>query len=384
MALNNAIEIKVKLPRKILIAYVRFPPIAFELKEAFESMGIEVRLFLASDIPVSFVHKKIFRRLTKWAWSLRLVKKGVGLFLDNPLRWENVAGDRLYKSYQDFQPDLVLFIQEPTYGNRGNKVLEKITVPKIGWNVEAYEEIERLKESSQFFDAYNLFNQNAVALLNKELIPAKYLCHAVNPKRFFPQPDCQPLYDICFVGNFSPWRDEVLNAALGVTSNVALYGPNWVGNRKSKIDPNILAAIHKGDAIIGEKLNTLFNSSKVVINVSRVRDSAGLNMRFFEVLAAGACLLTDTPPELERHFIPNRHLATFSNIDELKRNLTALLADPSLRQHIGVEGYKHVVANHTYLHLAEHFLLQFDALVHRENLPGLQANSLRPTYRDPE
>jgi glycosyltransferase involved in cell wall biosynthesis len=350
------------LPKKILIAYVRFPPIAFELKEVFEAMGIEVCVFLASDVPVSFVHKKVFRRLTKWAWSLRLVKKGVGLFLDHPLRWENVAGDRLYETYQVFQPDLVLFIQEPTYGNRGSKILERITAPKIGWNVEAYEEIERLKEGCQFFDAYNLFNQNAVAMLNKEQIPAKYLCHAVNPKRFYPLPKTQPLYDICFVGNFSPWRDEILNAALSVTRNVALYGPNWIGNRKSKIAPQMLAAIHKDNTILGEELNTLFNSSKIVINVARVRDSAGLNMRFFEVLATGACLLTDAPPELDRHFIKNTHLATFSDIEELKHNLAALLADSSLRKRIGVAGYEQVVANHTYQLLAEDFLLQFDAL----------------------
>lgn len=357
---------KITLPKKILIAYVRFPPIAFELKETFEAMGIEVRLFLASDVPVSFVHRKIFRRLTKWAWSLRLVKKGVGLFLDHPLRWENVAGDELYQAYQDFQPDLVLFIQEPTYGNRGSKVLNKIAAPKIGWNVEAYEEIERLKESCQFFDAYNLFNQNAVALLNKEQIQAKYLCHAVNPKRFYPLPNNQPSYDICFVGNFSPWRDEILDAALSVTSNVALYGPNWLGNRKSKIAPKELASIHKGDTIIGDELNALFNSSKVVINVSRVKDSAGLNMRFFEVLATGACLLTDAPPELDRHFIKNTHLATFSDIEELKLNLAALLANTPLRQNIGLAGCKQVVANHTYQHLAEHFLMQLDALTNRD------------------
>jgi len=352
-------------PKKILIAYVRFPPIAFELKEAFEEMGFEVHLFLASDIPVSWIHKKIFRRLTKWAWSLHLVKKGVGLFLDHPLRWENVAGDKLYQTYQDFNPDLLLFIQEPTYGNHGNKILKKITAPKIGWNVEAYEEIERLKEGAQFFDAYNIFNQNAAAVLNKENVATEYLCHAVNPKRFFPIIHTRPLYDVCFVGNFSGWRDEILNSALSVTNNIALYGPNWVGNRKSKIPPKTLSAIHKGDAITGEALNILFNASRVVINTSRVKESAGLNMRFFEVLASGACLLTDSPPEIERHFVNNTHLVTFKDLVQLRQNLTTLLADDTLRQDIGSAGYNLVVKSYTYQHLAKHFLRQYEAITNR-------------------
>lgn len=347
-------------PKKILIVYVRFPPIAFDLKDAFENMGIEVQLFLASDVPVGFVHKKIIRRLNRWAWSLRLVKKGVSLFVNHPLRWENIVADRLYQCYQDFQPELVFFIQEPSYGGHGKKILEKITAPKIGWYVESFDDVARLRDSSRFFNIYNLFSLKAVYLLKEEQIQTAYLCHAVNSERFYQLPNPQPLYDICFVGNFSPWRDEVLKAALSVSNNIALYGPNWLKIGKSKINGKALAAIHKGETIVGQDLNSLFNSTKVVLNVSRTRGSSGLNMRFFEVLATGACLLTDAPPELEQHFIGDKHLVTFNNLEELILKLKNLLNDSSLRKQIGQAGYQQVIAHYTYEHMAEHILLQYD------------------------
>lgn len=350
------------LPKKILIAYVRFPPIALDLQEAFENMGIEVQSFLASDVPISFFHKKIIRRLNKWAWSLRLVQKGVSIFIDHPLRWENIAADRFYQCYKDFQPELVFFIQEPTYGGHGNKVLEKITSPKIGWYVESFDDITRLKDSSQFFDIYNLFHLKGVNSLREEQIRTEYLSHAVSPKRFYPLAKPQPQYDICFVGNFSPWRDEVLKAALSVSNNIALYGPNWLKTGKSKINRKDLAAIHKGETIVGEDLNSLFNSSKVVLNASRIRGSTGLNMRFFEVLATSACLLTDAPPELEQHFIKDKHLIIFNNLEELVSNLKILLNDSPLRKHIGQAGYQQVIAHHTYRHMAEKIILQYNAL----------------------
>ena len=329
-------------------------------------MGIEVQLFLASDTPFSYFHQKIIRRLNKWAWSLRLVKKGVGIFLDHPLRWENIVSDKLYQCYATFKPELLFFIQEPSYGAHGNKVLEKITSTKIGWYVESFDDVSRLKDSSRYFDFYNLFHLKGVNLLRAEHIQADYLSHAVSPKRFHPLPDQQALYDICFVGNFSPWRDEVLKTALSISKNIALYGPNWLKAGKSKISKDDLAHIYKGESIIGEDLNVLFNSSKIVLNASRFRSSAGLNMRFFEVLATGACLLTDAPPELERHFIKDQHLVTFSNPEELTFNLKKLLNDLPLRQRIGQAGYQEVISHHTYQHLAEKIILQYDALCDKE------------------
>jgi glycosyltransferase involved in cell wall biosynthesis len=351
-----------RLPKKILIAYVQFPPIAFELKEAFEKQGIEVRLFLASDIPVSYFHTLFCKRFTRWAWSLRLLEKGKVLFPNHPKRWENEAAEALYQSYEEFDPDMLLFIHDPSYGGYGSRVLKKILVPKIGWYVEPFADLVRLKESSRFFDLYNSFHIKALDQLSNEGVRTGYLCHAVNPKHFYPLPDAQPAFDLCFVGNYSPWRDEVVKAALGITKNIALYGPGWLKKGRSKIGRQELIAIHKGEKIFGEELNHLFNTSKVVLSASRIRNSSGLNMRFFEVLAAGACFLTDAPPELERHFIRDKHLVTFDTLEDLPIKLKKLLDDSVMMGNIGKAGHEQVMAHHTYEHLAQEFLSQYDSL----------------------
>lgn len=354
-----------KLPKKILIAYVAFPPIAVDLKEAFESMGVEVKLFLASDIPVSYFHKLFCKRFTRWAWHLHLLSKDQALFLNHSKRWENVVADLLFLSYKEFNPDLLFFIHEPSYGGYGKKVLLKIGVPKIGWYVEPFEDLPRLRNNSRFFDRYNSFHVHGVNQLAEEGINAEYLCHAVNPKRFYPLPDEQPVFDICLVGNYSPWRDEVLKAALSVTNNVALYGGGWL--KKSNIRGETLASIYKGQMIVGEELNALFNSSKVVLSASRIRDSSGLNMRFFEVLGAGACYLTDAPPELSLHFKSDKHLVTFGSLEELTLKLRGLLDNSVRRKELAQAGHQQVMAHHTYNQMAEKILHQYGVLMKKRD-----------------
>ena len=351
-----------RVPQKILISYNRFPPIAQELKEAFENMGIEVRIFFPTDIPVSYFHTLFCKRMTRWAWRLRLLENSKVLFPNHPGRWENIVAEELLKSYEEFKPDLLLFIHDPAYGAYGRQILNKIKVPKIGWYVEPFADVTRLRECSRFMDLYNSFHLKAIEQLANDQIDTRYLCHAVNPKKFYPIPNVQPEYDLCFVGNFSPWRDEVLKAALSVTHNIALYGPGWLKKGRSKIDRETLARIYKGEQIVGEELNRLFNTSRIVLSASRIRNSSGLNMRFFEVLAAGACFLTDAPPELERHFIRDEHLATFDNAGELVLKLKELLGDETLRKSIAHAGHEQVMAHHTYEHLAKEFISQYDSL----------------------
>jgi spore maturation protein CgeB len=88
-----------------------------------------------------------------------------------------------------------------------------------------------------------------------------------------------------------------------------------------------------------------------------------LNMRFFEVPAAGSLLLTDTVPELEKHFIPDTHLVVYRDTDELKRRLRELLNDPSQMDQIRLAGQRLVLEQHQYQSMAKHLLAQFQEIL---------------------
>jgi spore maturation protein CgeB len=109
-----------------------------------------------------------------------------------------------------------------------------------------------------------------------------------------------------------------------------------------------LRQVYGGDKIDETALNELYNSAKIVLNASRVRNSSGLNMRFFEVLGSGSLLLTDQAPELERHFTPDVELIVFRDLIELKDKIRHLLENGSARRAVASQGYSKVQGNHTY------------------------------------
>ena len=96
-----------------------------------------------------------------------------------------------------------------------------------------------------------------------------------------------------------------------------------------------------------------------MLNASRNYGSSGLNMRFFEVPASGACLLTDWVPELERHFIPEQHISVYSDLDDLGLRIVQLLKNTELRNDIGKNGCDHVSKSYTYERLAKQLLSQY-------------------------
>lgn len=345
------------LPSRILIAYDYFPPIAEDLKKAFERLDISVEIFYSGDHEHWF-YKKIIRRINKLARNLRFIKKDTDLFAQHPLNRLNYLGSSLQQACKVFSPDMIFFIHGQPYGNY---YLKNMLIPKLGWWMEPNDDIRELRENAAPFDIYYSFSQRTLDLLKPEGYKVGYLCHSVSPDRFYPSPKVQKKFDLCFVGNWSLWREKVLEAALNVTPNIALYGPHW--KKKSQRITNSLSAIHCGDHIVGNELNALFNSSKVVLNASRIPGSFGLNMRFFEVLATKSCFLTDAPPELDRHFKHNQHLMVFDDLMDLETKLSLLLSHDSLRERVAAAGYQQVIQQHTYDHMAQQLLMQYQLLV---------------------
>ncbi len=339
------------------MAYHRFPPIAEDLKKAFSSLGVEVEIFYTTDYEHWF-YRRVIRNINRFARNLRLIPKGEDIFKSQPLNLCNYVSRNFEKKFEHSQPDALLIIHGLPFGE---PYISKISLPKIGWHLEPRVDLPYLVENARAFDIYNSYSQNDVDLLNSVGFDSRYLSHAVDPENFYPEVEVPKIFDVVFVGNWSVWRDETLKAVLEITDNVALYGGYWL--KKSTISRRVLRQIFRGDEIIGAELNHLYNSSKIVLNASRVFGSAGLNMRFFEVLAAGSVLLTDPVPELEKHFEENTHLFRYRNPCELKQILDRLLKNPEERDEIGRAGYLRVLEQHRYDFMAAHLLSQFQEIL---------------------
>lgn len=90
-----------------------------------------------------------------------------------------------------------------------------------------------------------------------------------------------------------------------------------------------------------------FSMCRLIINDSLRND---LNMRTFEAMATGTCLLTQENEPLLELFRDGTHLLTFKTIEEAVKKARWILKDHGAREEISKTGLKEVLDKHTYHH----------------------------------
>lgn len=142
----------------------------------------------------------------------------------------------------------------------------------------------------------------------------------------------EKIYDGCFIGNFHNGlagpRVECLD-----TFFKACRGPIFFGNR------------------MFHEMTEKYAQSKLVFNRSINGDA---NMRVFEAMASGSCLITDRVGDLDKlGFVDGVHYAGYSSTEELEDLTSSLLKDEVRRETIASAGQKLVLSNHTYANRME-------------------------------
>lgn len=348
------------MPKRILIAYRSQPPIIEYLERAFSLSGIEViPLYMDEN---TWFDKWVIHTVNKQLHNLRMLPKSKSLFENHPLAHRNYLNDKLYALYQAYRPDIVLLIRDSVFGH---EALKKITCVKFGWWIESETRIQEVIDEMPFFDWYFCMNDRSVqAVKDAGYEQTCYLQHAVDTDTFYPIPEINKRYDLCFVGGYTDERFELIKAALDVTSNIVIYGPGW--KDKSRFNPKIRSLI-KGESIRGAALNTLYNESWVVLNSTSwnagtgVKNS-GMNMRLMEVPATGTCLLTDEILELDQYFDVGKDLLIYKDVEDFKHQLRRCLQDPACCEQIGKHGHATVTQKYTYIQTAEVLIRKFEEI----------------------
>jgi hypothetical protein len=233
-----------------------------------------------------------------------------------------------------WRPDLVVAVQSgaPRYRN-----LARLDVPTAYLSIDTWhdpEELATARPYDQVFVAQRAFLPWLREAGNRHV---HWLPLAAEPRRHFPV-DTAEAHDLVFVGS-----------------------TRFVVNEQRIVRMNQLATAYSMATLVqgvdAESMSAGYALGRIAFNSSVAQD---VNMRIFETLAMGRCLLTNRDAEangLFDLFKEGVHLRTYSD-DDLMAQVRRLLDDPVRRAAMGQAGREEVLARHTYDHRAVEVLAQ--------------------------
>lgn len=197
----------------------------------------------------------------------------------------------------------------------------------------------RLNRAKQFDHVFLCHKGQIESFIRDGIDPAKihYMPVAAEPDCYRPHPIMKK-WDWCFVGHLN--SDHRIDLVDRFVKEFDLGdGKGYLGWRFPHI---------QGHNVLDDAAKK-FSMSRIVINDSIKND---LNMRTFEAMATGTCLLTQENEPLLELFKPYEHLMTFKTIDEAVEKGRWLLDNPEACAEIGKRGLSEVLDKHTYNHRA--------------------------------
>lgn len=348
MSLDRQYSNQDKTLKKVLLVYSSKPPIMQYLASAFSRKGISTEMVYA-DVNHWF-DRHIIHTTNKILHNLRIIPKDKSVFSNHHLSHKNYRSFNLGRAYRQFNPDLVLIVRGIGFQN---DVLNEIrrNIPIFGWWIEREERTEEALKEINLFDWYFFMNSSCVDIaMQKRFSNISLLHHSVDPDTFHPVSNINKEIDICFVGNWSPKRQQFIEALLNITDNIVIYGRKWV--KKNFLNSRITRCV-KGKYIDGSALVELYNRSRIVVNITNWgfgegKKRSGMNMRILEVPATGAFLLTDGSRDIPTVVTPCKHIAVYESIEDCVKLAKYYLNNATEREAIAKEGCLYVRHNYTY------------------------------------
>jgi len=164
-----------------------------------------------------------------------------------------------------------------------------------------------------------------------------WMPHAVEPDVYKPYPIIEK-YDWAHIGYLNcPERVDILD-------RFCKEIPNWYLGWRTPVA--------KGFNEMDDAAKK-FCQARLILNYN-IKDD--VNMRNFESLATGKCVLTKDIPTIHDLFVDGKHHRTYKSVDEAVEIAKHLLAHDEERARIGQEGLKEILAKHTYMHRVQELL----------------------------
>lgn len=146
------------------------------------------------------------------------------------------------------------------------------------------------------------------------------------------------LYDVSFIGNWSPKREKYISFLSKY--NVNIWGGGW---KKSSAEFKKRFKIN--ESIFFPEMSKIIDSSKINLNFLTNENYDTSNFRNYELLAAKGFQLTEYSDFLSKQFEDKKHLVFFRDELDLIEKIKYYLKSNDERENIRNQGYDYVTSN---------------------------------------
>jgi spore maturation protein CgeB len=319
---------------KILLACTRRPgttKVGGDLGEAFQALGHHVAYCDFDDRPLAL--RVVPRPFRSKDYRLRITGA------------QNLA---LRRAVQREQPQLVLVVKGFLLDPDTIACIKAAGAVSAGYWIDDPLEHENALRLAPAYDLFFTNDGASVASYRQHgLAQIHHLPSSANSRLFRPLAMPRDL-PVAFIGTRTDGRQTFVEQLREFPIHV--FGPGWPQLRMG-------GSIRTYPAAFDAKTNEVYNRARVNLNIHTwVGRGSAVNLRLFEVPAAGAFLLTDWVDEIADHYVENEHIACYRGIDDLKRKLEYFLSRPDECERMAQAARQHFLAHHSYSGRAQRIL----------------------------
>jgi spore maturation protein CgeB len=198
----------------------------------------------------------------------------------------------------------------------------------VNWFPDDPHDHETSSRLAPAYDGFFTHDSSSLARLRAAGGRPHYLAFGCDPE--FLRPPARGSAPLVFVGS----RD-------------AVWGPGWPRG-----------------AVYGDAFVRALAGASLGLNIHQhfgpggdpARYGTGANMRVFELAAVGTPQLSDAKADIARHFTPDREIALYRSVEELRARARDLLADEPARRSLAAAARERALREHTWRHRLEELL----------------------------
>ena len=323
------------MPNKILLASTNQSIFTEPSIKYLTKMGYEVSFFDLWNNPIW--NNNFLVKLTNQFPKLKIK------LIQNA---EVKIGQKLLKIVKQSKPDFLLVLKGKSLLPNVIKEISTLGTKTINWFPDATTNWNSIELLSTVYDYFFVYDPYILKLLqnigrtNCYYLP--FVADMDKEAEFKLRSDYK--YDVTFIGSYEPGLYDARVQYLSELKDLDLH--IW-GNQNWK--KTSLAKFHHGWMAEDEMLD-IYQKSKIVINIDQqIEVEEGLNLRPFEVTAAGSFLLNDPiKDDIFRLFEDGKEIVVFHDVKDLREKVEYYLEHEAEREKIVKAGFERSKREHTY------------------------------------